>query len=620
MRFRKTKAIVHIFLDIRILFIRTLIIRRKKMTKRPFTIALVGNPNCGKTTLFNLLTKSGEPVGNRAGVTFSAKKEPLRQNFHVPNTQILDLPGIYSLSGGKNEEKITLDALKKEPIDVILNIIDATNLERGLYLTLALSALGIPMVAALNMMDEVKKDGGAIDISALEKALQIPVFPISAAKAQGIRSLLLGCLHTQKIPSPILFSNRAEAEETIRSILSEAIKKQGVRSRFEDRIDACICRPIIGIPLFFAVMCAVFFLTFSSLGNALSAYMEHIFSILSVYLQNWLSHLGSSAWLCRFIVDGVWMGIASVLSFIPQTAILFFLLAFLEDSGYLARAVSALDHVMKHLGVSGKAIIPLIIGFGCTVPAVLATSTLEASEKERTAASLPFIPCNARLPVILLLSASFFEEHSALFAISLYLLCVGVSFLSLSCYRSKEPSNDAPPLIMELPRYRMPRLVNLLREVKNKLKDFLVRAGTVVFLSCVVVDLLAMLKPNLQPIENSSESILACLGNTVAPFFSIFGFGDGRIVAALAAGFFAKESIVSTIQILIPEGLSAVISASGAFSLAVFSLLYVPCAATLGAFAKEFGKRKAFFLFLRTFLIACIVTLLSDIGLRLLSK
>ena len=620
MQFRKTKVITHIFLKIRIFFRRTLIIRRKKMTKKAFTIALVGNPNCGKTTLFNLLTKSGEPVGNRAGVTFSAKKEPLRRNFHLPNTQILDLPGIYSLSSGKNEEKITLDALKKEPIDVILNIIDATNLERGLYLTFALSALGIPMVAALNMMDEVKKDGCVIDISALEKALQIPVFPISAAKEQGILPLLEGCLHMQKIPVPIPFSNRTEAEETIRKILFKAIKKQGVRSHFEDWIDSFICRPIIGIPLFFSVMCAVFFLTFSSVGNALSSNMEHIFSILSVYLQNWLLSLSVSAWLCHFLVDGIWMGIASVLSFIPQTAILFFLLAVLEDSGYLARAVSALDHFMKYLGVSGKAVIPLIIGFGCTVPAVLATSTLEDSEKERTAASLPFIPCNARLPVILLLASSFFEEHSALFAISLYLLCVGVSFLSLSYYKSKEPSADAPPLIMELPRYRMPRLVNLLREVKNKLKDFLIRAGTVVFLSCVTVDLLAMLKPDLHPITNSNESILAHLGNTVAPFFSLFGFGDGRIVAALAAGFFAKESIVSTIQILIPEGLSAVISQSGAFSLAVFSLLYIPCAATLGAMAKEFGKRKALVIFLRTFLIACIMTFLSYSGFRLLSK
>lgn len=585
--------------------------------KNPFTIALLGNPNSGKTTLFNLLTKSGEPVGNRAGVTFSAKKEPICRFTDHKNIVLMDLPGIYSLSVCSNEEKAALNALKNEKIHVLLNIIDATNLERGLFLTLSLLRLGIPIVVALSMMDEAEREGIHIDIPKLSNLLGIHIFPISAIQKTGIRELIEGCLQVKDIPSPIFFADRTQAAEIIREILAKALKRTSKNARFE-RFDAFICRPIVGIPLFFAMMSLVFFLTFSSLGGWLSEGLEKMFLMLCDLGKLALTHAGVSEWLCLFLTDGIWMGVASVLAFIPQTAILFLLLAMLEDSGYLARAVFVMDNCMRRIGVSGKAIIPMIIGFGCTVPAVMATTTLEEHEKKRTIASLPFIPCNARLPIILFIASSFFEHHQAWICILLYFLCILATILSALLFQKQK--EEVPPILMELPKYRFPRPVSLLREVKNKLKDFFVRAATVVFLSCVIVDLLALLTPDLTPIAKGEMSILALLGEKIAPLFSFLGFGDGRIAMALAAGFFAKESIVSTIQILIPEGLSAVISPAGAFSLTLFSLLYTPCAATLAAIRRELGTKNALYILLRTFLFAAAFSYIFYTVARLLSK
>ncbi len=572
------------------------------------TIALVGNPNSGKTTLFNLLTKSGEAVGNRAGVTFSAKKERLRRFHHKTPAWVMDLPGIYSLSPYGNEEKAALRALKREHIDVILNIVDATNLERGLLLTSALLSLGIPTVVALNMTDELPKEGLKIDFGLLQEALGVPVFPISAAKQRGIETMIDACLSSHDIPTPLPCVASSERTSYIQAVVSRCVKKTQKGASFSDRLDAIICRPIIGIPLFFAVMLLVFFLTFSSFGALGSVYLEMIFTEISAYMRTFLLYLGVNDLACRFLTDGVWMGVAEVLSFIPQTAILFFLLAVLEDSGYLARAAFVMDDFMRRLGLSGKAIIPMLIGFGCTVPAVMSTVTMDEREKEASVMSLPFIPCNARLPVIVMIASSFFPEHTVFFAIALYFLCIVTAFLSSLLYKRK--SQSITPLIMELPKYRMPQSVSLFREVKNKLRDFFIRAGTVVFLSCVIVDLMAMLTPTLRPATNGQESILAHLGNQLAPLFSPFGFADGRLIAALAAGFFAKESIVSTIQILIPEGLPAVLSPAGAVSFAVFSLLYVPCAASISAIRREMGWKKAIFCLLRTLLFALVLSYL----------
>ncbi len=386
---------------------------------------------------------------------------------------------------------------------------------------------------------------------------------------------------------------------------------------FIKRLDAIICRPLIGIPLFFAVMSLVFFLTFSSLGAMGSAYLEMIFTELAAALRTFLLNLGINDFICRFLTDGVWMGVASVLAFIPQTAVLFFLLAFLKDSGYLARAALVTDRLVRHFGLSGRALIPILLGFGCTVPAIMSTNTPDQQEKEAILMSLPFIPCNARFPVIVLISSSFFPKHTALFATALYFLCIITTFLSSLLYRRK--NQVLTPLVMELPKYQLPRPKVLFDEVKQKLCDFLIRAGTVVFLSCVIVDLMAMLTPTFQPAASGQESILAHLGNQIAPLFVPFGFSDGRLIAALAAGFFAKESIVSTIRILIPEGLPSILSPANAVSFAVFSLLYVPCAASLSTLRREMGWKKAAFCFLRTFLFALIISYLCYTFYHILS-
>ncbi len=585
--------------------------------KKTKTIALVGNPNSGKTTLFNLLTKSGEPCGNRAGVTFSAKKAPLRKFSTAKDAYIMDLPGIYSLSSCTNEEKATQYALQNEDIDVLLHVVDATCLERALLLTCTLISRGIPTVIALNMMDEVKKAGITIDIPKLSQTLGVPIIPISAAKAIGIEALIEACLKNETIPVPLIFAGQQECHIYIRKILSECVKKSTTKHGIDDKIDHLICRPFIGIPLFFLVMSLVFFLTFSSLGAWASAWLETIFEVLVFRLKGLLQSMNVHPFLCRFLTDGVWKGISSVLSFIPQTAILFCLLAVLEDSGYLSRAAFVMDSVMRPLGVSGKAIIPMLIGFGCTVPAVMSTVTLDDREKKAVAASLPFVPCSARLPVIVMISSAFFPNHRASFAVLLYLICMLVTLLSLLICRRAEP---ASPLILELPKYRLPHMRSLVREVRNKLRDFIIRAGTVVFLSCIAVDLLAMLKPDLTPAVTSEESILAHLGNIAAPLLRPLGFSDGRLISALAAGFFAKESIVSAIQMLIPEGIASVLSPAGACSFAVFSLLYLPCAATLAAIKQEFGIKKALKIALRALLFAFVCSYLIYTFVRILSN
>ncbi len=573
------------------------------------TIALVGNPNCGKTTLFNLLTKSGEAVGNRAGVTFQPKKEKIK-NFGRYDAEIIDLPGVYTLSSNGNEEKIVLSYLKKERPNIILNIIDATNLERGLFLTMGLIRLDIPIVIALNMIDEADKEGLVIDVNRLSDKIGAPVFPISAAKNIGILNMLHGCRDAIGKPSrpPILSDQPREVFQFIQSFLPEVITEKRCKSVLSDRIDTVICHPIVGVPLFFAVMSLIFLLTFSGIGGFLTTCLDKLFISLSEIVRSFFLHIGVSDMMIRFLIDGVFLGVSSVLSFLPQTAILFCLLAILEDSGYMARFAFVMDHLMRPFGLSGKAVIPMMIGFGCTVPAVMAATTLEEGEKENVIHSLPFVPCNARLPVLLFLVSSFFESHKALIASAFYLLSVAIALLSSLIFSSKNKTCVAAPLVIELPKYRMPRLRSLIREIENKLRDFIVRAGTVVFLSCVAINLFSVLTPSLKITENVGESILALIGNAATPIFSLLGFGNGSLIAALAAGFFAKESIISTIHILFPNGISSVLSTAGEVSFIAFSMLYTPCAATLSAMRKEIGARKSLSLLFRTLLIASLVS------------
>lgn len=582
------------------------------------TIALAGNPNCGKTTLFNLLTKSGEAVGNRAGVTFEPKKAKMRR-FGEADADIVDLPGCYSLSPYGNEEKVAERYIKSGNYDVVIDIADATNLDRSLYLTLQLIEAGVRVVLALNMMDEAEKEKIRIDIPALAEALGIPVFPISAARGAGIRELISGICEAPPEPARPFGcgTDSKEAFRIIKQITEKTVRRGSEKRSLTDRIDQIICRPYVGIPLFFAVVFLIFFLTFSSVGSYLTDRLEDAFSILGNELHQLLTRLGVSEGIRRFVLDGIFSGVASVLSFMPQTAILFMLLALLEDSGYMARAAFVMDSTLRPFGLSGKAFIPMLVGFGCTVPAVMSTATLAPEEKETAVYSLPFIPCSARFPVFIMIISAFFEKHAALAAFLIYSLGIAAAALSALIHTKSKAGKPAPPLTIELPKYRLPRMNNLMREVGGKLRDFVVRAGTIVFLSCVVVYILSAVSPGFIPTENGIDSILAAFGRLFSPLFSLIGLGDGRIVSALAAGFFAKESIVSTIEILIPEGLAAVLSPAGAASLAAFSLLYTPCAATLSAIRKELGMRKTIYVLLRCLAFAFFVSFVIYTAFRI---
>ncbi len=580
-------------------------IQQQSSRPRTATLALAGNPNCGKTTLFNFLTKSGEAVGNRAGVTFAPKEARMRR-FGNFDAQIVDLPGIYSLYPYGNEEKAAERYLKSGKYSTVINIADATNLERSLYLTLQLIDRGIRVVLALNMMDEAEKEHLKIDIPALSAALGIPVYAISAAHGTGVRELIAGVLKAPPAPPrPFGYGTDSRAiHQTAGKILQRTVRREQKKPSFSDRLDRMICRPFVGLPLFLAVVFLVFLLTFSSVGGYLTEQLEKLFSYLGGSLYELLARLGVSEGIRHFLTDGIFSGVAAVLSFMPQTAILFLLLALLEDSGYMARAAFVMDSTLRPFGLSGKAFIPMLIGFGCTVPAVLSTTTLDEKEKETAIFSLPFIPCSARFPIFAMLISTFFEKYAALAAFSIYLLGILAAVFSAFLHSRSKSGCPAPPLTIELPKYRMPRIRNLMREVGAKLKDFLIRAGTIVFLSCVVISILSSLSPDLTPAENGEDSILAAFGRLFSAPFALLGFGDGRILSALAAGFFAKESIVSTIEILIPQGLSSVLSPAGAASLAVFSLLYTPCAATLSAIRKELGGRKALYTLFRCLLFA----------------
>lgn len=575
------------------------------------TIVLAGNPNCGKTTLFNLLTKSGEAVGNRAGVTFKPKEAKMRRIAGF-DANIVDLPGIYSLYPYGNEEKIAERYIKNEKYDTIIDIADATNLERSLYLTLQLIETGARVVLALNMMDEAEQEQIQINFSVLSDELGIPVFPISAAHGTGIREMISHiCSMTTESARPFgCGTDSKELYQIVDRILKKAVKRKKETISLTDRIDRVICRPYVGIPLFFLVVFLVFLLTFSSVGNYLTERLSDMFSYFEDKLHLIFIRIGVSEGIRCFVIDGIVSGVAAVLSFMPQTAILFLLLALLEDSGYMARAAFVMDGALRPFGLSGKAFIPMLIGFGCTVPAVMSTATLDPEEKETAIFSLPFIPCNARLPIFIMIISAFFERHAALAAFAIYALGISVAILSAFIHSRSKAGCPAPPLTIELPKFRLPRTMNLMRAVGTKLKDFLVRAGSVVFLSCVVIYILSSVSWDFTLAETGNDSILAAFGELFSPLFSVIGFGDGRIVSALAAGFFAKESIVSTIEILIPEGLAAVLSPAGAASLAVFSLLYTPCAATLSAVRKELGRKKALFILLRCLAFAFAVSFL----------
>ena len=639
------------------------------------TFALAGNQNCGKTTLFNQLTGSNQHVGNFPGVTVDRKDGVIRGHA---NTLVTDLPGIYSMSPYTGEELVTRQFLLGDKPKGIINIVDATNIERNLYLTMQLMELNVPMVLALNMMDEVRENGGSIRVNELEARLGIPVIPISAAKNEGIGELIDHAIHVAQyqerpgrqdfcdaqecngavhrclhslmhliedhaeaagIPVRFAASKLAEGDalileqlnlsqnerETVEHIivqmeeerrLDRAAAIADMRFSFIRRIcDAAVVRPhesreharsvaldrvltgrYTAIPAFIAIMGLVFYLTFNVVGAVLSGWLETGISMLSGAVERLLTAAGVSPVVHSLVIDGVFGGVGSVLSFLPFIVTLFFFLSLLEDSGYMARVAFVMDKLLRKIGLSGRSIVPMLVGFGCTVPGVMATRTLP-SERDRKMTILltPFMSCSAKLPIYAFFSAVFFPEHMALVMIGLYALGVVCGILMALLLKKTLFSGEPVPFVMELPNYRMPGAKNVALLLWEKAKDFLQRAFTVIFVATILIWFLQTFDMRLQVVENSHDSLLSAISGLLAPLFAPLGFGDWRVVTSLVSGFMAKESVVSSLVLLYgsTEVLLASLTPLAAASLLVFSLLYTPCVAAVSSIKRELGGKWA---------------------------
>ena len=655
------------------------------------TFALAGNQNCGKTTLFNQLTGSNQHVGNFPGVTVDRKSGVIRG---FPNTLVTDLPGIYSLSPYSAEEIVSRQFILDEKPTGIINIVDATNIERNLYLTLQLMELDVPIVLALNMMDEVRGNGGSIRVNEMERLLGIPVVPISASKGEGIDELVAHAVHVAQyqerpgrldfcderehngsvhrclhgimaliedhavaagIPVRFAASKLAEGDERIEAALkltqnekemighiiaqmeeergldrAAAIadmrfdfihalcdttvirpreSKEHLRSR---RIDRVLTGKYTAIPVFLLVMALIFFLTFNVVGAWLQGLLEQGIDWLTAVVDGALTAGGVNEVIHSLIVDGIFTGVGSVLSFLPIIVVLFFFLSMLEDSGYMARVAFVTDQLLRRIGLSGRSIVPLLIGFGCTVPAVMSTRTL-SSERDRKMTILlaPFMSCPAKIPIYGFFTAAFFPGRGGLIMVCLYLLGIlvgiGIALLTKSTVFRGEPV----PFVMELPNYRLPGAKNVLHLLWDKARDFLQRAFTVIFIASIVVWFLQTFNFRLAVVTDSKDSILASLAGFLAPIFSLQGFADWRIVTALIAGFMAKESVVSTLSVLLGGvAVTAVISPVSALSLLAFCLLYTPCVAAVASIRRELGRSWSLVIVVMQCVIAWIAALL----------
>ncbi len=637
------------------------------------TFALVGNQNCGKTTLFNKLTGSNQHVGNFPGVTVDQKTGAIRGQ---PNTLITDLPGIYSMSPYTSEELISRDFVLKQKPHAIINIIDATNIERNLYLTMQLLELNIPLVIALNMMDEVVENGGSIDVNKMEEILGVPVVPISAKKNQGIEELISHAVHVAKFQEPPLRQDFCDKTEnggavhralhgTIHLIEDHAEKAQipvrfaasklleddkrilhsldldvnekemlehiimqmekerqldrsaaiaDMRFSFIFRLcDACVKKPheskertrslkidkvLTGrwtaIPAFILIMGLVFFLTFNVVGAWLQGLLENGISKLTALTDSGLSALGVNEVLHRLIIEGIFTGVGSVLSFLPIIVILFFFLSMLEDSGYIARVAFFMDKLLRKIGLSGRSIVPLLIGFGCSVPAVMSTRTLPSERDRRMTILLtPFMSCTAKLPIYAFFVNAFFPGKGGLIMTGLYFLGIIAGILVALLYKGTLFKGEAVPFVMELPNYRMPGLRNTAQLLWEKAKDFLQRAFTVIFIATIIIWFLQSFDWSFHFVDNASQSILASIARLISPVMKPLGLGNWEISVALVSGFIAKESVVSTLEILFAGGVQSMMTSVSAASLLVFSLLYTPCVAAIAAVKRELGTKWA---------------------------
>ena len=679
---------------------------KRKPTKKKVKFALVGNQNCGKTTLFNQLTGSNQHVGNFPGVTVDMTEGIVKEYSDVT---IADLPGIYSLSPYSKEEIVTRDFILNQKPDGIINIVDATNIERNLYLTMQLIQLNIPMVIALNMMDEVHNNGGSIDINGLEAALGIPVIPISAAKNEGIDELvehainvaryeekpkrldfcnnedkneasIHRCIHSivhliedhahaVQIPERFAATKLVEGDKlildilaldenelkTCRHIIKEMEQERGIDKeaaladmRFsfitglcdkyvqkpEDSLeykitvnaDKILTGKYTAIISFFTIMALIFYFTFGPLGMFLSEIMDFCIQWITQIADSALTAYGLNGIVHSLIIDGIFAGVGSVLSFLPIIVVLFFFLSILEDSGYMARVAFVMDKMLRKIGLSGRSFVPMLIGFGCSVPAIMATRTLP-SERDRKMTILltPFMSCSAKLPIYSLFTAAFFKEHRVLVVMSLYLIGIIVGII-FALFMKKFMFRGKPvPFVMELPNYRLPSPINVYRLIVQKAKDFATKAFTIIFWATIIIWFLQTFDAKLNLVTNSADSLIALLGNCLVPIFSPLGITDWRVSTAFITGFMAKESVVSTLSVLMggnTENLPLLFTNLTAFVFLVFCLLYTPCVATIATVRRELGKRYVAFIILVqcsiAWFVAYLVYILGNLILKLI--
>ncbi|MGN1025274.1 MAG: ferrous iron transport protein B [Faecousia sp.] len=635
--------------------------------------ALAGNQNCGKTTLFNALTGSNQHVGNFPGVTVDQKSGTIKGTNH----QVVDLPGIYSIRPYTQEEIVTRDFILNSKPDAILNIVDATNIERNLYLTLQLMSLKVPMVIALNMMDELRGNGGSVNVQKMAEALGVPVVPISAAKNEGISELvdtLLStasrrvkpkvqdfcpdgpvhrCIHavchiiedhaqragisrrfcaTKLIEGEEDFYELLDLSQNEKELIEHSIiemeydtgmdrnaaladmrynfiekvcascvtkAKESKEHRRSIAIDRVLTHRFFAIPLFIAIMCTVFFLTFNVVGAFLSDLMAYAVDGLTLLADKALTAYGINPVVHSLIIDGVFAGVGSVLSFLPIVVTLFFFLSILEDSGYMARVAFVMDKLLRKIGLSGRSFVPMLIGFGCSVPAIMATRTLSSNrDRQMTILLTPFMSCSAKIPIYTLFSAAFFPGHELPVMILLYFGGMVIGILAALVLKSTLFRGNPVPFVMELPNYRLPSPKSVLLLMWEKAEDFLTRAFTIIFMATVIIWFLQTFDPKLNVVTDSTASILASLGRLVAPLFAPLGFGDWRMVTALVSGFTAKEAVVSTFGVILGvstdqlrNALHLLFTPASAASFLTFCLLYTPCVAAVATIRRELGSK-----------------------------
>ncbi len=563
--------------------------------------ALTGNPNSGKTTLFNCLTGSNGHVGNFPGVTVEKKEGTLKNH---KNTVITDLPGIYSLSPYSAEEIVTRNFIINEKPDCIINIADATALERSLFLTLQLAELGVPMVLALSMMDEATSSGIEVNTKRLSHLLGMPVIAISANKNKGIDNLtklaFSAIKNTTKYACSGFYDGNAAARyKFIEKICSECVTKNHDQSKSQllsRKIDSILTHKIFAMPIFFCIMFSIFWTTFGPIGGAFKEIFASGIDYITRLTDKLLISSNASPWIHSLIIDGVFAGVGSVLSFLPTILLLFFLLSILEDSGYMARVAFIMDRPLRRIGLSGHSFVPMLIGFGCSVPAIMATRTLSSSrDRWLTILLVPFMSCSAKLPIYAIFTAAFFPNYGALVMTALYFFGIFMGILSTLILKHTVFGNKSIPFMLELPSYRFPGIKNVCRNMYEKAGDFFVKAFVIIFPATIIIWLMQSYDMHFNLVADNSQSILATLGNALSPLFLPLGFGNRHAVTALITGLTAKEAVLSTLSVLtgtnaasLTYALTEIFTPLQAFSFLIFTLLYTPCIASIAAIKREF--------------------------------